>query len=246
MAQNQWTEAELTLAFDLYCKTPFSRISSNAPSAIALANLVGRSPSAVAIKLANFARLDPDLKARNISGMKNGSAGEELIWHKYYGFWQELAHDCEVIIQNTEGAPTPDPSNFQSEDRFGTGKIRIGQATFRAMVLASYNFECGISGFNDPNLIIASHIIPWSHEPMHRLNPRNGICLNALLDRAFDKGIITFSETFEVLISSRVSSLSQAEQEYFASISGQKLTMPTRFAPEKEFVSFHRKNIFRQ
>jgi len=71
---NNWTREETILAFDLYCKIPFSKISKTNKKIKELANLIGRSPSAVGLKMANLARFDNELKSRNISGMSHGSS----------------------------------------------------------------------------------------------------------------------------------------------------------------------------
>jgi len=54
-----------------------------------------------------------------------------------------------------------------------------------------------------PELLIASHIIPWARDDKNRMNPANGLCLNALHDKAFDKGLITITPDFVVRISDR-------------------------------------------
>lgn len=78
--KNIWTYEEHILAFNLYCKIPFSKINANYPPVKELAKIINRSNSSVAMKLANFARLDPALKARNISGLTQGAKGEKIIW----------------------------------------------------------------------------------------------------------------------------------------------------------------------
>ena len=54
-----WTRDELLVAFNLYCKTPFGRLHQRNPEIIRLASALGRTPSALAMKLVNFASLDP-------------------------------------------------------------------------------------------------------------------------------------------------------------------------------------------
>ena len=76
--KNIWTYEEHILAFNLYCKIPFSKINANYPPVKELAKIINRSNSSVAMKLANFARLDPALKARNISGLTQGAKGEKI------------------------------------------------------------------------------------------------------------------------------------------------------------------------
>ncbi|MEI9956714.1 MAG: HNH endonuclease signature motif containing protein [Ferruginibacter sp.] len=64
----------------------------------------------------------------------------------------------------------------------------------RKIVLSAYSNRCAISNTNIPEFLIASHIKRWSDDVDNRLNPSNGICLNALYDRAFDKGFIELTQ----------------------------------------------------
>jgi putative restriction endonuclease len=80
MARRDWTREELIVAFNLYCKIPFGRIHIRTPLVIELARAIDRTPSAVSWKLANFARLDPALKKRNIAGATHGARAEVAIW----------------------------------------------------------------------------------------------------------------------------------------------------------------------
>ena len=68
-----WTREELMIAFNLYCKIPFGRVSQTNMDIISLANILGRTPLSVSMKLANFARLYPVLQARGIRGALHGS-----------------------------------------------------------------------------------------------------------------------------------------------------------------------------
>ena len=76
MTQREWTREELIVAFNLYCKIPFGRIHIRNPLVIELAQAIRRTPSAVSWKLANFARLDPALKNRNLAGASRGARAE--------------------------------------------------------------------------------------------------------------------------------------------------------------------------
>ena len=75
------------------------------------------------------------------------------------------------------------------------------------------------------------------------MNPKNGICLSSLVDKAFDQGYITFSPDLKVVISDNVkddTSLYKMLSEY----EGQKINVPHRDAPGEEFLNWHRENIF--
>ena len=79
MTRRAWTREELIVAFNLYCKIPFGRIHIRNPLVMDLAKAIGRTPSAVSWKLANFARLDPALQKRNIAGASHGARAEVEI-----------------------------------------------------------------------------------------------------------------------------------------------------------------------
>ncbi len=93
----------------------------------------------------------------------------------------------------------------EGKDVISMKKQRKGQEYFRRMILTFYGGKCALTGINVEQLLLASHIIPCSDESQkkERLNPCNGICLSALYDKAFDKGLITISpDDFKVSLSS--------------------------------------------
>ena len=83
-------------------------------------------------------------------------------------------------------------------------RVRVNQGFFRAAVLASYSARCCITGLSIPQLLMASHIVPWSVDAKNRTNPQNGLCLNAIHDRAFDCGLLTVTTDLKVKLSPRV------------------------------------------
>ena len=117
------------------------------------------------------------------------------------------------------------------------------------MILSNYNCRCALTGIDMPQLLLASHIIPWkdkSHKK-ERLNPENGICLSALYDKAFDKGLITFSpDDYTVCLSSalRENETKDYYDQHFGCIIGKKLTMPKEFMPNRDFLAYHREKVF--
>ncbi len=80
---------------------------------------------------------------------------------------------------------------------------RIGQERFRRAVLARWEDKCAITGATC--FLTAGHIKPWSESTdEERLDPSNGIALSPVYDRAFDSGLITFSETGGIVVSARL------------------------------------------
>lgn len=238
MAKN-WERSELILAVELYCRTPFGRIHNRNPEIIALASRLGRTPGAIGMKLANFASLDPTLDRR---GFGNTSRLDAEVWEEFFAdpkAFLDQVDQVSATLRAPEAPPEPDGFREGSSYEY-TAQGRRNQDFFRATVLASYNNKCAITGIERPELLIASHIVPWANNEKTRLDPRNGICLNSLHDRAFDRGLITFEDDFSLVVSSKL------RQDRFSLpfFEGKRLQPPERFRPEPKYLAVHREQIF--
>ena len=250
MARRDWTREELIIAFNLYCKIPFGRIHIRNPLIIELAKAIGRTPSAVSWKLANFARLDPTLKKRNIVGATHGSQAEVEIWNEFNNDWERLAFESErALEQKTKRIP-----ELTDEDVFPEGRtrdaiirVRVNQGFFRSAVLVAYDVRCCITGLSIPELLNASHIVPWSIDVKNRTNPRNGLCLNVFHDRAFDCGLLTVTPDLKVKLSPKLKKKSEDRitRDFLKRFEGVSISRPNHFAPDPEFLRYHNENIFR-
>lgn len=248
--RRDWTRDELIVAFNLYCKIPFGRIHIRNPLIIEMAKAVGRTPSAVSWKLANFARLDPALRKRNIAGASHGARAEVKIWNEFSSDWNKLAFESERLLNQFLGRA---PELVEEAEEFPEGRsreafvrARVNQDFFRAAVLASYGARCCITELTIAELLIASHIVPWSVDAKNRTNPRNGLCLNAFHDRAFDCGLLTVTPDLKVKLSPRLkrNSTEKAAKELLTRYEGVSISPPRRFAPDKDFLLYHNEKIF--
>lgn len=253
MAKNNWSREELLLAFYWYCtKIPFTKIKYTKPEVIELANLIGRTPSAVAFKLVNYARLDPELQKRGVKGMSHGSTAELPIWKEFHNNWNDLAYESELILarykqQKIEQVAGIDATDLPREgkQREAIVKVRVNQSFFRKSVLLSYQNRCCITGLAVPELLVASHIIPWSKNLKEACNPANGLCMNALHDKAFDMGFITITEEFKVQVSEKLlKKRDEVVAKYFVPYHKKEIIKPDRFLPQKDFLHYHNTEIF--
>jgi len=237
-----WSRDELVAALKLYCLTPFGRIHSRNPAIVALAKELGRTPSSVALKMTNFASLDPTIDR---AGMGNYSRLDKIVWDDFFGNMESY-----LVPQERATAPLAAyeaPTEFRFGERAGLDvlrltKTRVNQSFFRSMVLTSYDNKCALTGIEAPELLVASHIRPWALDHATRTNPRNGICLNTLHDRAFDEGLITLEEDTSVRYSPLLPAIAL---EALKSISDTKLRLPSRFLPDSEFLNYHRTEVFK-
>jgi putative restriction endonuclease len=236
-----WTRDELIEVLKLYCVTPFGRLHSRNPEIQRLAEDLQRTPSAVALKMTNFASLDPTI-AR--AGMSNHSKLDKAVWDEFFQNMDKFVGANERLAS---GGEMSEPQvDFIYEAREGldvlrTVKTRVNQNFFRKLILASYDNKCALTGIDAPELLVASHIIPWSANEGARTNPTNGICLNALHDRAFDEGFISFDQNYSVLYSPKLPSETKGA---LMSFGAEKLRLPTRFIPDQKFLDFHRSEVF--
>lgn len=128
--------------------------------------------------------------------------------------------------------------DLTGEDKERVVKTRVNQNVFRAIILANYNSTCALSGTDIPELLVASHIMPWADDKEERLNPENGICLSSLFDKAFDQGLITFSDDYKTILSSKIKANvgKTYYADFFEPIDGKQLLTPEKYFPNKRFL----------
>jgi putative restriction endonuclease len=260
-AGKRWSRDELLVTLNLYHKLTFGQLHARQPAIVALAEKLGRGSNSVAMKLCNFASLDPALKLRGIKGLEGASALDREIWNEFHANLNEAVPVSEEALRKLFGAD--ETSELEILTREGvrvrkrpptgpteaaaTVKQRRGQEYFREAVLNNFAGRCGVTGLPVRDLLVASHILPWGTHPAERLNVRNGLCLSRLHDAAFDRGLISFDDRLRLLLSPRLKAeLShRAVAENFGAYSGEPILLPDDAAfPESAFLAEHRKRIF--
>ncbi|MCE9609561.1 MAG: HNH endonuclease [Chthoniobacter sp.] len=238
---------------NIYCKLPFGKLHARNPTIISLAEHLDRTPGSVAMKLCNFASLDPVHAARGVSGLTGASQGDREVWQEFNKDWEARAFESERMIAELRGESVEKSAEINEADLPREGlerervvKQRVNQYFFRSAVLAAYDRRCCITGLAVPELLIASHVVPWSVNKAARVNPRNGLCLNALHDRAFDRGLITLTPDFRIAVSPKIRSKTDGllTKRWILDFEGKEIRLPERFLPDAEFVAWHRDNVF--
>jgi predicted restriction endonuclease len=105
-----------------------------------------------------------------------------------------------------------------------------------------WNGCCPLSGISSPELLRASHIMPWSHcdSDAQRLDVHNGFLLSALWDAAFDSGLITFNVDGTVLPSPHLEIAARMELDVD---NVRHLTLRIEHLP---YLNHHRNMIWRR
>ena len=238
MAGRPWIRSELFEALRLYGVTPFGKIHSRNPDIIALAMAIKRTPSAVALKMVNFASLDPTIEQ---VGMSNASKLDREVWNEFFEQLVDVKTEDEHVGFSETEAPPFDYLDLPGLSVKALISRRINQDYFRRLVLTAYDARCAATGVDAPELLVAGHIVPWSDNQSLRTNPSNGICLNNLFDKAFDRGLVAIGENLEILYSQR---LPAETMRIMKSIAFDKIRLPSRFRPNIQFFEYHRTTYF--
>lgn len=244
---NLWTREETIVAFNLYCKIPFKDCNKTHPIIRKYAEILGRTPSALNMKIGNIGRLDPDLRKKGIVGLSHGAKTEEEVWESFSNNPELLAYESEKIIADLLGQNIEENIKFNTEylpqwkEREVIVKQRVNQSFFRMTVLSSYNNQCCISGVGNPELLEACHIVDWSDDIVNRTNPKNGLCMNPFFHKAYDKLLFAISPDMIIYISDELLQRISNDkfEKYLKSINGERITMPDKFFPDKDFLQIH-------
>lgn len=252
MARDNWTEEQITIVLYEYCRNPFGQFSATKSFVQELGKLLGRTPGAIVRKVGNLASFDPQMKARGVGGLGHTGKLDEVVWNKYYGHWDKLTIDAEVLIAQYKQKgleeslkETIDLSNLpKGRERKQEVTKRINQDFFRRTVLSSYNDCCCITGINNASLIEACHIVGWTKDEANRTNPQNGLCLNVLFHKAYDENLIGISPDYEIFVSdefwgTKLGFVDKSTMECIRGFNKKKLILPKRFLPDRDLLAVH-------
>ena len=244
-----WTREELILAFNLYLKIPFGKIHHTAKEVIELSDLMkDRNPNAVSMRLSNFASVDPYHQERGVVGLKGGIKQVQPIWDEFHNNKEELIFESERILAEIQQTSIEKKYEYvlsgtdklEGKTKLREVKTRVNQNVFRQIILANFSNKCTITGFDNPDFLIASHIMPWAKDKENRLNPQNGLLLNNLHDKAFENGYLAIDKNYKILVCSDfLKSEDKFVQNYFVAFHKKEMKLPKRFLPDIQFLEKH-------
>jgi putative restriction endonuclease len=246
--RQDWTREQLLVALNLYTKLSFGRFDKSNRVVIEVAERLGRTPSSLAMKLSNFASLDPFHIARGVKGLSGASNLDREMWAKFCEHRAELAPESETIfralftkkesdevevVRGKGVVVTRHTAPQGPTEIIAATKVRRGQQFFRQSVLNRFENRCGVTGIAIRRLLVASHIVPWSADLAERLNPSNGLCLSSLHDAAFDSCLTTFDEDYRLVVSKdlRAHFGTEALRKHFEPYVGQRLAFSEKAPP---------------
>lgn len=243
-----WSREDVIVAYALYCVIPFSKVNNSNQLIKDVAARLGRSPMSLKMKICNLAALDPDFLMSGRTGLWNGVTRlDRTVFEEFSNDWPGLS----ALAERLAGLPL-----FNANEPVYNGPGRQKRKTyaeiaekqvrkfFRSSVLAAYEGRCCLSGIALPSLLNASHIKPFAVcTQSEKAFPANGILFNTFYDCAFDKGLMTILPDLSVKIS-RAALDDPGARKWLLRVDGVKIKRPRRFAPNRDLLSYHNKNIF--
>lgn len=186
--------------------------------------------------------------------MSGGAKQVKPIWDKYHQNKEALLFESEMILSKYENRDIEEKyqnilyeiNDLKGLERMSVVKARVNQYVFREIVLTNYCFKCAVTGISISQLLVASHIIPWSKNEQERLNPENGICLSSTWDKAFDKGLVGITPDFNLIFSKKLKEKSSNNyySTLFAPYENRTIIQPEKYMPRREFLEYHLDNVF--
>jgi len=123
-------------------------------------------------------------------------------------------HPVGVRVQKAYEPSPPvsvaaDPASAYREpnvtERTGLVTSRVGQGAYRKSILYRWDQKCAVTGFHKPEILIASHILPWKESSdIQRLDVDNGILLSPVYDALFDRHLISFEDSGSIILSDKI------------------------------------------
>lgn len=258
MPRRNWTRQETLMALAFYLCPPLPRKNWDDSDAEVqlLAEKIGRSESAVCLKIGNLKACDPN---RSGSGFAHAATMDAQVMAEYLSEPDETMSEalCEleqtgIQISYDGRIEVPGPSRLGRPQKFGVERTtqirtRVNQDYFRNVLLANYDSTCCLTGVSVPALLTASHIKPWAAATQsERLMSSNGLLLNAFHDRAFDRGLITLDNRYRIVVSSRVPH-TPANDRWIYAYADNRIRLPRGGEstwPSLEFIRYHNDCVF--
>ena len=157
----------------------------------------------------------------------------------YYDYVMTLdSTNCKDLAESIDNEM--EELQLKGEVKEAVVKLRVNQNAFRNLLLNKFE-HCALCKVNQPELLVASHIKPWRNSsPEEKLDRDNGFLMCPNHDLLFDRGLISFDDDGNILISSK---LTKESRDSLGIKDDLKIQLSER---NKEYLQYHRENIFQK
>ena len=159
---------------------------------------------------------------------------------------RETQTDKRKLLDSTSEKFTLRKPKRQMSER----QVLVREAGFREAIMELYDLKCAACGLRIGTLdgrsaTQAAHIMPYKDS--YNNDPGNGISLCPLHHWAFDTGLYSFTDKYEVIVSKTLSNQNDADGLIIKLRNG-KLALPQQkeYRPDREAIEWHRDFVFRR
>lgn len=240
-----WSRDDIIIAYALYCITPLKQIRPTNPLIRQVAESFPHSLHSLVMRMHNFSAIDPN---SNVAGASHAAKLDHLIFEEFKNDWGSLSIQAESLTGLALFDANPINGAKPLSSLTDRNKVSRERHFFRASVFASYENTCCISGMTLPTMLIASHIKPFQscRSSSERTDPQNGLLLNTFYDKAFDAGLITVTPDYRVHVPTLVKSQrDEFTQRWLTGLEGSQITLPARFYPRRDYLTYHNDVVFK-
>src|SRR5690606_7090668 len=123
-------------------------------------------------------------------------------------------------------------------------RARLGQGSFRTLVIDAYARKCAFTGESTLPALEAAHIREYASEGIHHVS--NGLLLRSDFHKLFDAGLITVEPDYRIRVSGRIKDLYFNGKAYYRIDKQELAVMPNdgNDRPNPEFLRWHNDNRF--
>ncbi|MQA16628.1 MAG: HNH endonuclease [Pseudonocardiaceae bacterium] len=131
-------------------------------------------------------------------------------------------------------------------EMFGLPRLvrpRLGQQSFRAMVMNAYSRRCAVTGAKIRPVLEAAHIRPVEHSGEHRLD--NGLLLRSDVHTLFDRGYLGVDSKYRLMVSPLLRQQFDNGNEFYT-LKGSRISLPSHRTdrPNHDFLEWHADTVF--
>lgn len=172
-----------------------------------------------------------------------------IVQGKSYALDQEPSY-FEGLLQrilDTAAAGDMDQTWHRPGPVYGDPRLsrqRLGQQSFKAVVLQAYSHRCAVTGDKVWPVLQAAHIRPLPAGGEHRLD--NGLLLRSDVHTLFDRGYLGVDTRHRLLVSPRLRE-EFGNGDYFYARDRQEISVPAGKAdrPHRQFLEWHLDSVFK-
>lgn len=228
---NKWTDEEMILTLYIYLTHNHDELYKSSKFLIDFCERLNRytgnsrTTSSIEMRISNYKSVDPNYPK---IGLDNGGKKVKEIWDNYHDKMDYLKNIYDSFVNKTMLEITAEAQdelediankinnnyiniNLEEKDAYIESIINVRnnsiQKVFRNNLIMEFNQKCALCNINYKDLLIASHILPYSKciNKKDMINHNNGLLLCPIHDALFDKYLISFDCKGQILISKNIS-----------------------------------------